>query len=310
MPEQRKSILIVDDDADFRTVLVDMIRGAVRGVQIVESNDGAEAFFKIDKQCFDLVVTDIKMPRMDGHAMLRRVLALPDRQRPRAVLVMSGEASDKEVELELGSSVPYLPKPSDSKLIIETVNRLLSPQNGAEAAKSGGASPHPAGNAPVDTPRVDASFIEPFVQASVTVLKLTAQTEATRDQVFIRKKDQMSGDISALISMNSDIYLGSMAISFELATFLAVVEGMLGEKYAEINAENQDACAELCNQIFGMAKKVLNERGHTIQSAIPSVVVGPAHTLKHSAKGPCIAVRFKTAAGFFTVEAVVEPRVP
>jgi chemotaxis protein CheX len=80
---------------------------------------------------------------------------------------------------------------------------------------------------------------------------------------------------------------------------------MLGEKITEITTENQDACAEICNQVFGMAKQVLNQSGYNIQPAIPSIVVGDNHRIRHVVDGICIAVEFSTEAGNFTVEAAV-----
>lgn len=50
---------------------------------------------------------------------------------------------------------------------------------------------------------------------------------------------------------------------------------------------------------------ILNEMGHELQPAMPSVVVGDNHRIKHLVDGKCIVVRFKTNDGFFSVEAIV-----
>ncbi len=297
MFDRKQTILILDDDSAMRGETAAAIRSAVSSAVVIESGSASEAFFKIDKQIFDLLIADVKKPKMEGANLIRKLSSLQPSQRPGQVMVTSGDCSVAEVVEELGD-VPFMPKPLDKTDLLKHLNQLLGRASAATPAA-----------VQATAPKVDAAFIDPFIQAALEVLKLTAQTVAEKDKVFIRDKDQTSGDISAVIAMNSETYLGSMSISFEKATFLAVLQGMLGEPYTEITPENQDACSELCNQIFGMAKKELNQKGHTIQSAIPSVVVGPAHKIKHSAKGPCIAVRFKTAQGLFTIEAVVGPRV-
>jgi CheY-specific phosphatase CheX len=50
----------------------------------------------------------------------------------------------------------------------------------------------------------------------------------------------------------------------------------------------------------------LNERGCDIQPAIPSVIFGENHRIKHLIEGPCLAVQFRTSAGCFVVEAILK----
>lgn len=154
--------------------------------------------------------------------------------------------------------------------------------------------------------KIDVNFINAFVDATLNVLKIMAGIAAEKQDVFIRQKDQTSGDISAIVGMNSNDYIGSMAIAFEESCFLKVASGMLSENFTQLTPEIRDAAGELCNQIFGMAKKTLNEKGHSIQPAIPSVIVGKNHTINHQVDSPCIAIKFKTPDGFFIVEAVLQ----
>jgi chemotaxis protein CheX len=186
-------------------------------------------------------------------------------------------------------------KPIQPAALAELAKKLLLPREGQSKA----AEP-PA--------KIDVAFINPFIESTLAVLETTAGVSATKDSIFIRTDEITSGDISAVIAMNSVSYLGSMAITFEEKCFLHVVSTMLGEKYESITVENQDAVSELCNQIFGRSKNILNQQGHTIQPAIPSLVVGRNHRIKHAAIGPCIAVKFTTSHGPFTVEAVVQSR--
>jgi len=152
---------------------------------------------------------------------------------------------------------------------------------------------------------VDVRFINPFIEEVLVVLKGTCNTTAEKKEVFVRNGDRMHGDISAVIAMNSSKFHGSMAISFDKACFLGIVEGMLDETYTDINEEIADACGEICNQVFSRARKTLNEQGHDIAQAIPSVIHGANHSIRHLVEGPCIVVKFQTSKGFFFVEAVV-----
>jgi CheY-like chemotaxis protein len=68
-------ILVVDDDAGMRELMLLALRR--HGWQSEGAADGREALSWLAQQRFDVVVTDIQMPRMDGLALLRAIRSLP-----------------------------------------------------------------------------------------------------------------------------------------------------------------------------------------------------------------------------------------
>jgi chemotaxis protein CheX len=296
----RKSVLVVDDEADAREVLMEYLKESIPNLLVIQADNGVDAMTKINLQKFDLVITDVRMPRMDGLALIRAAKSmLPEMKRPVNYILLSGAAESLEGlgdrrSREIGN-VTFLHKPFTPTEMVTVVSNLLSPEIRKQKA--------------AEQERVDVSFITPFIEAVVQVLHTTAQVDVVRESVFIRKSDELSGDISAIVAMNSNDYLGSMAISFDDKSFLQVVSSMLGETFTEITPDIRDAAAEICNQVFGVAKQRLNEVGHSIQLAIPSVIYGHGHTIRHSANGSCIAVKFKGPNGVrLVVEAVVQKR--
>lgn len=150
---------------------------------------------------------------------------------------------------------------------------------------------------------LDTEFINPFLNATIHVLKIQAQIIATPGQIYMKKpRDVMTGDISGVIGIVSDSFDGSVVISFPEHTFLKIISNMLGEEYHKIDKEIIDGAGELTNMIFGQAKIVLNEKGYGIKTAIPSVVSGKDHTLSALTKGPVVVVPFTTDHGKFFVE--------
>src|SRR5215475_1304795 len=68
MPHRsRKSILIVDDDKDLRSILGDIL--AEEGYQIGLADSGEQALEKLDENPVNLILTDLKMPGMSGHQL-------------------------------------------------------------------------------------------------------------------------------------------------------------------------------------------------------------------------------------------------
>ncbi|SOH93462.1 two-component system, NtrC family, C4-dicarboxylate transport response regulator DctD [Monaibacterium marinum] len=83
----QKRILVVDDDADMRGALMHLLRRA--GHLPEEASDGKQALATLKTQVFDAVLTDIRMPVMDGLTLLREITAYPA---PPPVILLSAHA--------------------------------------------------------------------------------------------------------------------------------------------------------------------------------------------------------------------------
>lgn len=150
---------------------------------------------------------------------------------------------------------------------------------------------------------LDTNFINPFLTATLHVLKVQAQTQATAGQIYRKKNsDKFVGDVSGVIGIVSDSFNGSVVISFPEKTFLKIISSMLGEEFTKLDKEIIDGAGEITNMIFGQAKIVLNEKGYGIKTAIPSVVTGKDHSLSAMTKGPIMVIPFESNMGSFFVE--------
>ena len=150
---------------------------------------------------------------------------------------------------------------------------------------------------------LDTDFINPFLNATLNVLKVQAGVEAKAGKIFLKSEEQKSiGDISGVIGLVSDSFNGSVNITFPEKVFLQIVSGMLGEEHTEMSQDIVDAAGEITNMIFGQAKVILNEKGYGIKTAIPSFVSGKNHSLEALTKGPIVVVPFESSKGDFFVE--------
>ena len=288
---EKKYVLVADDEIGVRAAIKESIHDSYRYAMVLEAIDGADAIKKMNLQKFELLILDLNMPRFDGRAVLRSIKTLPKDNRPKKILVISGEMVIEDRDEELSKDIDFLPKPfsheSIRNYILGIFEKKVAPP--VSAASS-----------------FDVSIVNAFIEATFEVLKTMAQTPATKETLFLREANMVSGDISAILSIRSTSHCGSLAISFGTECFLGIVNRMLGESFKQINAENSDAVAELCNQIFGVAKKNINAAGNDLQPAIPSVVTGVNHTITHKTHGQCVVVKFNTDVGTFTIETVME----
>jgi len=122
-----RSLLVVDDSATFRQLLC-MSLQRVNGISkadITEASDGAEALEKVKSSSFDLVLTDIRMPKMDGLEFVRQVRTELQRQ-DLPIIIISTKGADDDIELgmSLGAS-GYLSKPISIIRLRELVTSFL-----------------------------------------------------------------------------------------------------------------------------------------------------------------------------------------
>jgi chemotaxis protein CheX len=146
-----------------------------------------------------------------------------------------------------------------------------------------------------------AEFINPFLDATLTVLKTMASVEPIPGKPFIKKGSAASGDVSGIVGITGEEE-GSLCITFSRECILFIIGRMLGEEQKEINDDVKDAVGELTNMISGDSRRRLQGVGHNFQGSIPSVVSGPGHEVKHISRGPILSIPFSTKAGNFIVE--------
>jgi chemotaxis protein CheX len=149
--------------------------------------------------------------------------------------------------------------------------------------------------------QMKAEFINPFLEATVSVLKTMASLDPTPGKPFLKKESASTGDVSGIVGMTGEAE-GSICLTFSQECILFVVSRMLGENLTEINEDVKDAVGELTNMISGDSRRRLQELGHVFQGAIPSVISGKGHEVRHVTKGPILSIPFSTQSGNFTVE--------
>jgi chemotaxis protein CheX len=139
---------------------------------------------------------------------------------------------------------------------------------------------------------VDVTFINPFLEAAVNVLRTMAFTETQVGAPFLKGKTPLSqGDVTGIVGLIGHKN-GSLAVSFSETAILQVVSNMFGEVCKEMNDEVRDAVGEITNMICGDARRILAEHGHQFEAAIPTVIDGKGHKLCHPFPGPVLVIPF------------------
>lgn len=125
VPSKRK-ILVVDDDPFALRMLVDGLSSLGEGYAVDSSRDGYEALIKIGEWKPHLLITDIKMPRLDGKEVIKKIRGMGS-TKDLKVLVVSAYPEEAEGVKSLVQGI--FVKPVDMKLLKERTRELLGEIN-------------------------------------------------------------------------------------------------------------------------------------------------------------------------------------
>lgn len=124
-------ILIVEDSGTMRSLLVQALEDLDPDAKIDEAQNGFEALRMLPRERYDLILTDINMPEINGLELVSFVKGNPSyRAIPLVIVSTEGSDRDRAKGLELGAD-RYLVKPFESGEFQRLVSDLLDPGRGA-----------------------------------------------------------------------------------------------------------------------------------------------------------------------------------
>ncbi len=118
-----KKVLIVDDDRSFRQSLIDGFKSYEDRFSIATAEDGVQACEILEKTTIDLVLTDLKMPRMDGFELVAH-LSSNFSDIPVIVMTAFGTPQMEDNLREMGT-FQYIEKPIDFSMLVEKILKGL-----------------------------------------------------------------------------------------------------------------------------------------------------------------------------------------
>ncbi|MEY4238609.1 MAG: hypothetical protein RL339_1210 [Pseudomonadota bacterium] len=220
-----RRVLIVDDDAHIREVLV--FAFAKAGIATTQAGDGEEALDLIAQGPPDLVVLDINMPRMDGLEVCRRLRATGDL--PILFLSSRDDELDRVLGIELGAD-DYVVKPFSPREVVARAQAILrrSARDAAPAAELLG-----RGGLSLDLAGWAASWQGSEVPLTVTEFTLLRTLSAAPARFFSRDEliDRLHGPGFAITDRTIDSHVRNLRRKFAEAGCDSLVETRAGVGY-------------------------------------------------------------------------------
>lgn len=282
----QKWILIADDEPELLDIY-EAVLSEFASFKIVLAKDGAEAYSKSRNQQFDLILTDYRMPKLNGVKFIEAIRENELNEKT-PIYVITGYADEVFSELKqnrINQNIKVLEKP----VAIDTLKQIaFEIQNYEPAVQKNQFT-------------IDVDFLNPYMTAVEITLKDMAHLDLIKaGKPFLLQTDsQIKIDISSNMSILSEHFSGNIIIGFPQNTFLKVASKILGEEQKIIDNNNCDLVSELTNIIFGKAKKNWADNGFAFQKVIPSIVLGEDHKLNINRDTPMIVVPYETSEGIF-----------
>jgi two-component system chemotaxis response regulator CheY len=118
-----KQVLTVDDSASVRQMVSFTLRKS--GYEVIEAVDGKDGLDKAGRQSFDLIITDLNMPTMDGIQMITGVRKLPGYSFTPILMLTTESQAEKKNEGRKAGATGWIVKPFNADQLIAVVQKLV-----------------------------------------------------------------------------------------------------------------------------------------------------------------------------------------
>jgi len=118
------NVLVVDDSASMRQMVLFTLKNA--GHTVAEAVDGQQGLDMAKTQKYDLVLTDVNMPNMDGISLSKALRAQPNTKFTPILMLTTESGLDKKQEGKAAGVTGWIVKPFNPTQLITTVNKVIN----------------------------------------------------------------------------------------------------------------------------------------------------------------------------------------
>lgn len=118
-----KKILVVDDSASMREVISSTLQA--EGYDTVQAGDGRDALGKMEGGRFNLIISDVNMPNMDGITFLREVKSMAAHRFTPVVMLTTESQEDRKEQGRAAGAKAWIIKPFQPQQLLAAVQKLM-----------------------------------------------------------------------------------------------------------------------------------------------------------------------------------------
>ncbi len=278
-----KRILFVDDDLEILDLYAELFYE--HGIKIDTARDGIEGLALADANSYDVIITDLNMPRMSGLQLISciRVSLLNSRTH---IIILSGVLDSFEDRLHQFHIAHKLEKVGAMEILPGLVQQILLPKH-------------------KQTVGYAASLTRLFKQSTTDLFNFYLNSnEITIAEPVIATSDCISAGVaSGIVTIFGYSVYGSVALSLNQAMIKYFAMQLFAKPSEEIEvSEYFELAGELSNQLAGLLKRKFSEHGYHIILGLPQVIIGESHRLPRHTTNPSIRVKASARNGMACAE--------
>lgn len=287
----RKWILIVDPDKERRKVITDLLSANELGYRVIEAKDYTEANIKIANQTFDAIVGEAIPKSGPGFVDFYIYITTQKELKVQPEYLCYTDNTAFILRLDLKEKVTFLGALKNPIRILEHLKTIWTVKPTASA--------------------IDVTFINPFINSTLGWINQEIGKLAKKNKIYLKKEEKgLAGDISMIVGVSNARFNGSLAFSFQSASFLPLASHVLGEKKLTLDDDSDAVAGEIAEQILTSAVAAFKKSGLDVALSPTKILRGPNHQIKHVINGLCIGVTFQLDDGWFLVETIIQPLNP
>jgi DNA-binding response OmpR family regulator len=252
MPQQ-PSILLIEDEANLRHNLGVLLEG--EGYRVISAEDGAEGIRKLQEELFDLVITDVVMPKVDGFQVMQY---LKEHAPDVVVVAMTAYVStESAIEALRRGAYDYIAKPFDVDLMQVVIKRAL------DKARMQKAFRHYMGELECQVEERTRHLTE----ANINLEQSMEELRATQEQLVQTERFRALGEVTASVAQDLG---GSLAMIVGFAQVLAKIAPAENRMKAQLEQIGEVAfgCHEIVKNLVNFAWKQASQKVQTHLNAL------------------------------------------
>jgi two-component system chemotaxis response regulator CheY len=116
-------ILTVDDSTSMRQMVSFTLKQA--GYDVIEAKDGVDGLKKAKNNKFNLIITDVNMPEMDGISLVKALRAITNYKFTPILLLTTEAGKDIKLEAKAAGATGWLAKPFNPEQLLSTIKKVI-----------------------------------------------------------------------------------------------------------------------------------------------------------------------------------------
>ena len=240
-----QTILIVDDEKDVVDSLTRTM--SANGRKVFGVTSPSEAYMRTANTEYDLIVTDLKMPKTDGLTLIKGIRSHKiNKNTP--IILMTGFTEGLAEQIKQFSNVQILAKPFSPEDLLALANLLIKLPEETDSKKNS---------------QIEIQILnEVTLAANATLKQLTGHNKfQSEPPVAIEAHSEICLDFTMVLKVKSPDFKGTVAIGFPLLTIMKLINSVTKDSYTVINEKTIRQVESILNQILETAIPSLQDMG-------------------------------------------------